>query len=489
MKSLEDNLGHSVGQAGGIGDLMHSGVDSAITPIVAFVGSNLGYPTLTAQIPMRDFFRISAVANEAENTEDVSQRKLDPTHARKLALYILKGLVGAAIRKKVAGREEVPLSYLRVQRELLDQPYQALQPIVANIRAAGPGGRDLQFKKLVAEDGSPLAVRVFLRQNQILWVIDGQHRRWAMDQVFKFLELSTKTLAYHKNGLYENGPQVSTEEHLLWLDCLTMASGDCKVNVDLHLGLDVRQERQLFHDMNQLGKKVETSLALRFDQSNPLTVFANEMAGESILNISEHEQTDWANDDGALALKDFVGVNSILFLGNSNVKRARASNITAEKKAMARRFWQAVAKLDHFGTKGARLHTVAAQPVMLKGLAKVLFDLAFSNRADATDEERQALVETFFRALPNVNFKHSNKAWLYYHRSASQRAADGVAELAGWLPDEKPGVNRDIGSLQDKSMRFGAKHNDIYPLLGDMVRWSMGLPSRHAAKAKKAKNA
>jgi hypothetical protein len=29
-------------------------------------------------------------------------------------------------------------------------------------------------------------------------------------------------------------------------------------------------------------------------------------------------------------------------------------------------------------------------------------------------------------------------------------------------------------------MRFGAKHNDIFPILGDMIRWSLKLPSRQA---------
>jgi hypothetical protein len=26
-------------------------------------------------------------------------------------------------------------------------------------------------------------------------------------------------------------------------------------------------------------------------------------------------------------------------------------------------------------------------------------------------------------------------------------------------------------------MRFGAKHNDIFPLLADMIRWQMKLPA------------
>lgn len=27
-------------------------------------------------------------------------------------------------------------------------------------------------------------------------------------------------------------------------------------------------------------------------------------------------------------------------------------------------------------------------------------------------------------------------------------------------------------------MRFGAKHNDMFPILADMVRWATDLPSR-----------
>lgn len=29
-------------------------------------------------------------------------------------------------------------------------------------------------------------------------------------------------------------------------------------------------------------------------------------------------------------------------------------------------------------------------------------------------------------------------------------------------------------------MRFGAKQNDIYPVIGDMIRWKLNLPNRHA---------
>lgn len=49
--------------------------------------------------------------------------------------------------------------------------------------------------------------------------------------------------------------------------------------------------------------------------------------------------------------------------------------------------------------------------------------------------------------------------------------------LAAYLPEEGA-ANRDIGAYQGGFMRFGAKHNDIYPVLADMMRWATNLPSR-----------
>ena len=31
-------------------------------------------------------------------------------------------------------------------------------------------------------------------------------------------------------------------------------------------------------------------------------------------------------------------------------------------------------------------------------------------------------------------------------------------------------------------MRFGAKHNDIYPIIGDMIRWKLKLPNRYGSR-------
>ena len=56
-----------------------------------------------------------------------------------------------------------------------------------------------------------------------------------------------------------------------------------------------------------------------------------------------------------------------------------------------------------------------------------------------------------------------------------------IEALKSYLPSDDEGYNRDLGAFDPttKVMRFGAKHNDIYPILGDIFRQALALPSRH----------
>src|SRR5882757_10606584 len=75
--------------------------DSSEKPMKVFVGHNLGNRTFLMQMPMHEFFGMSEVANDVGRDGDtVAQRKLDPVHAHKLAMYILKGLVSAAMERR-----------------------------------------------------------------------------------------------------------------------------------------------------------------------------------------------------------------------------------------------------------------------------------------------------------------------------------------------------------------------------------------------------
>jgi hypothetical protein len=137
-------------------------------------------------------------------------------------------------------------------------------------------------------------------------------------------------------------------------------------------------------------------------------------------------------------------------------------------------FWTSVRDIDGFGEERAREKTVAAQPVVLKALAKLVFDFSFSNRRPLNGDD---LTDRLLSSLDEVDFSHDNPMWRYYDLTEDERSALGLDGLADYLPLDEGG-NRDIGSYQGGFMRFGAKHNDIYPILGDMIRWKLQLPSR-----------
>lgn len=457
------------------------------TPYKVFICHNLGNRSFNVTIPMHEFFGISEVANEqGQDGQPVAQRKLNLPHARKLAVYILKGLVSAAIQKRqIDGKEESP-ALRKFQEKLGYQPYLSLQPLVCNIRTCSPKGANLAGQRLIDErTGETACFKVMLSQKDVLWVIDGQHRRYGMHLVFEFLDYVRKNHSYpKKNALYpaDTFDDLSDEELSAWQECYDVARSFCTVNAEVHLGLNPEEERQLFHDLNNLGKKVEASLALQFDNSNPINRFIKEVLVDDILGweIVEKDIINWEDDTGAVPRKDLVAVNALLFLNKTNISGATPP-VVDPKKETAIRFWEAVREIPGLGEKQAKLKTVAAQPVVLKALAKLTYDFAFGKRKP---ENANVHLDTLLNNLHKIDFSHDNPMWRYYELTDEQRRQYGLASLTEYLPSDEEGYNRDIGAYIEstKVMRFGAKHNDIFPIIGDMVRWRLGLPNRHQKK-------
>jgi hypothetical protein len=448
-----------------------------------FVGHNLGSNTLLVKVPIHEFFEMSEVANErglldrSEDLNGIAQRNLDPKHAQKLAVYLLKGLAHAvAMKYKTAGMP-IPLSLEKIQRKLGKQPYLAMQPITTNIRTCGFGGSGIKFRS--GEEGG--VVYAYLAVKDVLWVVDGQHRRFAMQMLFDFLRLITTGHKYPKRpALFPPEGEPSGEELRIWMEIFEIARTTCSVMVEVHLGLTPDQERQLFHDLNNLTKKVEASLAFQFDQSNPVNLWIKETLLEAAIikaSVVERDVTDWHDDKGYIARKDLIAVNAILFLNKSNVSGATPTDV-GEKSELAIQFWQMVDEIPGFGEDGAKQSTVAAQPVVLKALAKLTYDFAYGRNRDHT------VLEKLFQSINQIDFSHQNPIWRYYQMSDEERQTlvNGAGvPLSSYLPSDE-GANRDIGQYNSKDgvMRFGAKHNDIFPILGDMIRWSLQLPNRHS---------
>lgn len=459
-------------------DLIEEG-GTAEKPVKVFIGHNLGFRSFMTYIPMHEFFEMSEVANDpVRDGEAISQRKLDPTHAQKLAVYILKGLVTAAITRRDLEKKTIPSGFLSAQENLGRQPYLSLQPLVTNIRECNPKGEGMRGVRMITTDHETAAYKVFLSQKHVLWVVDGQHRRMGMELVFNFLnDVRTKGVYPKKGSLYPSDTQeVTPEEAMLWEECYVVARTFCTVAVEIHLGLNIDQERQLFHDLNRLGKKVETSIALSFDSANPVNLFIKDRIISNLgVRVQERDQADWHQDDGSISRKDLVAVNAILFLNKTNIASATPHEVTP-RADIAYRYWEAVTAISGFGEAQAREKTVAAQPVVLKALAKLVFDFAFSNRKPENSEE---ILNKLLDSITEIDFSHNNPMWQYFDLSEAERVTKGVSNLALYFPQDDGSVNRDIGKFQGGFMRFGAKHNDIYPIIGDMIRWKLNLPNRH----------
>lgn len=461
-------------------DVLSDAGDVNETPFNVFIGHNLGHRVFTMSVPFRKFADISSVANNRDEGQ-VAQRPLDEVHAKKLAAYMLKGLVSAAKMRRIANGKDVPEAFDGVLRMLGDQPYFSIQPLVCNIRNVPPGGNGtggVRGLRLETASGETAAFRVFLSERHVLWVIDGQHRRYGADLVMRFLEEVRKTGRYPGKGaviLAKKGEQVTEAEMLVWNEAYDAARSYATLTVEVHLGLEIPQERQLFHDLNRLGKKVDSSLAFQFDGSNPITQFIKRKLSEDLgLKMIEHEPKDWSEDTGALVLKDIVAVNATAFLNKANIAGATPAIIEPREDAIFE-LWGHITQISGFGGERAKEKTVAAQPVVLKALAKIAYDLNYNNRRPDNSAD---LYQQFLHAIPELDLGHTNPMWRYYEMTDAQRNEAGLSGLATYLPKENGTVNRDIGSMQGAFFRFGAKHNDIYPILSDMIRWRVGLPSR-----------
>ena len=454
-------------------------------------GCNLGYPTLVMNLPLQEFYERSFVANtdnlaEIEHLRDeaIAQRPLDPRHAYKLAVYILKGLFPSveSYYEAQLGRRPSDTFY-RLWETLGRAPYQSLQPITANLRSCLLGGRDLKFKRY--PDGK---LTVFLTPAHTLWILDGQNRREAMNLVIQFLKEIQRTRRYPATGsLYSEGipgKEISEEEYEVWGEILTYGLGCATVMVEVHLGLDSHQQRQLFHDLNNLVKRVDINLAYDFDRANPINLYIKErLIDHQVLHAAlvdkDPPEKDWEAQPGTFKRKDIIAVCAILFLGKHNITAASPKSI-AMLEHYADQFWKLVGTIPGFGTIGAKSKTVAAQPVVLKALARLFFEYHVGKGKGKRKDtpSYHALISALQQG--SIDFSHANRMWRYYQLTETERTSE-FPGLENYLPRER--VNPDLGAYNPNRgdqgvMVFGSRHNDIYPVLADMIRWRLKLPSR-----------
>lgn len=446
-------------------------------PVV--INRAFGEQTLMVSIPVEEFIARSIVPNEHGIAQGIdlgdapSQRPINQQHALGLAIYMLKGELNALRKELVDRKAPVPPALDRIMEELGHESYYGLSPIVANIRPLKP----LKVEKV---DGIP---HLIMDNDELFRTIDGQHRREGRALGLAWLKSIVATSKYpvgRKSGpaLYlpsDGRTETTPEEQQVWgmVYRTWLRSG---FEVSIHLNLSTERERQLFYVLNNLGRAVEAGLAFTFDESNPVNQFIKTTMVELLkFKVVNKDMVD--RDEGEISLKDLIAINAILFLNKTNVRSATPVIVSSRQK-LATKFWEAIAAIPGFGQPGAKANTVAAQPVMLKALAKLTHDLAFQLKDEAA-------VEKLLNNIPKLDLTHSNEVWQYYKMKPQDRDLK-FPGLSDYLPPEGGG-NRDVGGYDQvkKVMNFGAKHNDIYPLLGDMIRWALRMPPRqHKTRSK-----
>ncbi|MCD6013431.1 MAG: hypothetical protein K0Q79_3293 [Flavipsychrobacter sp.] len=449
-------------------------------PIKTFVGFNSGNRTFTVLMSLFELHEFTAVANDPGG-DFVAQRKLDMVHATEIAKYILKALLSSVERKYQKHGKEVPETLTKILHQMGRQPYMSIPPLVASFRNCLPNGTNLAVEPLVSASDGTACFKIYINHGDIFWIVDGQHRRKGIQLVYEFLDyLSTYKKYPGKGSLYqptEKKDNFTADELKIWGDCLEM-SKSCTVNLEVHLGLGADQERQLFHDLNNLARKVEKSLALQFDNSNPINRFIKEALIDDLFynegyEIFEQDKINWTDERVGLTRKDLVAINAHLLVNKTTINNATPLMLEG-KENIARAFWEKVLQIPGFAASAPRQNTVAAQPVVLKALAKLTFDFFFGkNKEWVTAENQQKL----FDGLSQIDFSHANPMWKVYSLGQEEVNRYNLESLFDYLPDNSD-ANRDLGNYDNNEFRFGAKHNDIFPIIGDMIRWKLSLPKR-----------
>ncbi len=469
-----------------LGDLKRTGARTEFNAPV-LMGYNMGNRTISLSLTMEQFRENSDVANEARimdtsgDRSEIAQRPLDEKHAKAIALYMLRGLLVSVRHVWEDEGRHIPEELEDLLSDLGEGPYQGLQPFTGNIRACAPGGADLDLE--MKPDGKLV---IFLRQGQLIYVIDGQHRRHAYDLMVAWLKEMMATGKYQskrRGGIYVPDDReeftLSVSELEIWAAVVEMARSHFTVDVTVHLGLKAEQEKQLFHDLNNLGKKPDAALAQAFDQANPISVFIRKtIEGEKLLGDkvtisdqgSKKGRRKEEEDSATIFRDDLVSSNAMLFAGATNQAGIGASAV-APHSEYGRAFWKAVAIQDHFGEDGWEGKTLLSEPVMIKALAGLAYTFHDSREKD------HAVRDRFIADLlaKKINFSHQDPLWAIYFKNDDERE-----ELDPKLNDYlTPDAGRKSYAVwQGDRLSFAQNTRDIARYLGDLIRWKLNLPPR-----------
>jgi len=299
------------------------------------------------------------------------------------------------------------------------------------------------FSQVLASQLPTGEYSVKLRPDQILWVVDGQHRRKGLEYTRDWLVSMTTERKYPrlKDAFPVGMKNVGDDALLFWRKALEKFTAEFSITSEVHFGMTINQEQQLFYFLNDLSRAVPSAVSQAFDQDNPINVFTRTLVNDLIPQgiVSEKGQVDW-DDKEWIRLDSLNTINARLLLNHGNIDNAKGS-VVAPRIDDGTEFWKSVLAIPNVTD---RSKSVAAQPAMLKAIAKCYYDLKWA-RGSGRKALPADISEKFLAALPLVDFSHSNQVWR--------------------------GVTKATGSVYpDGTFRFAPTHNEIVPILSSALR-------------------
>jgi hypothetical protein len=451
--------------------------------------NNLSTESWAATIPMERFAEMAEIANEARTGLQggtITQRPLDPTHSYRLARYLMRACVAAAMRAAEKDKSMDPQVFAALEsiyRTLGGQPVFALQPFVVSIRQ--------QDRPLLQTHRTDNFEVLTVANKTKLWVIDGQHRVHAIRAFRDFLynvQVSNLypavTIGSAEGGHYLFGDSSTprTEAAGQAWRLVEYQFSQCDTAVSIFTTLDLMQERQMFHDLNNLGKRVDDSLAFAFDESNPINLWMKRELIPNILggvgNVVNKDQKNWDVDEGKFVRKDLAAVNAFLFLRKTSVKTAEPKHVTTDTIKVGNRFWKEIVKVPGMGHAGSKKAVILAQPVVQKALALLVNEFGIRKSKGDQSTDGAAKLEMLNRVLDGIgtiDWSHANKLWRAWLLDNPESTFQGIRK---YLPKDMAKAKGEFATIDGNRVRFGVKHNEIAPAVANLIRFALQLPPK-----------
>ncbi|MEH7556494.1 DNA sulfur modification protein DndB [Priestia megaterium] len=328
--------------------MVQSSIDIGIS-FSGAAGNQFGKKIYTTMIPYKSIERFLVVFQDV-------QRNVNKARVKEIADYVLKGTN--------------------------TRNYCFLSAVTATCRG------EIEF------DDQSKSVKIDI--NSVLSINDGQHR-------VEGIKLALNNLRKQVNNAKTDEEKLKLEEKLDYLENMC-------IPVVIFESMDKQYEQQLFHDLNNLAKTPTKSISLKFDNNDPYTAMAKELADENSYLIKygvETEKTQLReNNPNLMLLSTLRNTISFMVCGSENDK---SSVLTFENyddiKATVTETFNEIFKALPADCNDRKKYIIGTA-VTLQGIGKYVYTLL-------NDEEVVNWKDYIF-GLQNINWKHDNKMWNGY---------------------------------------------------------------------------